>query len=144
MVITLQVGKDVDIYYASDAAKYTGIMNHHYTSGVRIGFANNLTYSIEQNAEAYFAPGRRTPWGIKAGRYECTINIEGLWIDSGAQAFFLKQTLATGALTAFAMGASGTDQAVSFSGCRISSGEVEFDAEGWATNSFEMLALLAK
>jgi len=142
-MVTVQVGKDVNIYYATTAGGYTGLMNHKFASGIRIGFASNLSYDVEHNVETYIAPGRRYGWGIKGGAIEVSVNIEGLWVDSGAQQFFANESLKTTALTAFGLGASGTDNGVVFSGCRLTSISVEFDAEGWATQNVEIPALLA-
>jgi len=140
-MVTVQVGKDVDIYYAT-GTKYHGLAAHYFGSGIRIGFANNVSYDINHNVETYRAPGRRYGWGIKAGGIEVTVNLEGLWVDSGAQQFFHNQAEKTGSLTAFAIGASGTDKGIAFSGCRMGSLGVEFDSEGWCTQTVEIPALL--
>jgi len=138
---TVQVGKDVNIYYAT-GAQYNGLVAHDFASGIRIGFASNFSYDVEHNVEVYSAPGRRYGWGIKAGKIEVTINLEGLWIDSGAQQFFTNESMKSGSLMAFAIGASGTDQGMVFSGCRFTNIGVEFDAEGWATQAVSIPALL--
>ena len=140
-MVSVQVGKDVDIYYATGNS-YNGLVAHKFASGTRIGFANNFSYDIDHGVERYMAPGRRYGWGIKAGGLEVTINLEGLWIDSGAQQFFHNEAERSGALTAFALGASGTDKGIAFSGCRLNSANIEFDSEGWCTQTVEIPALL--
>lgn len=140
-MVTVQVGKDIDVYFAS-GADYNGLVGHKFASGIKVGFANIMSYSIEHNVERYMAPGRRYGWGIKGGGIECEIHLEGLWVDSGAQQFFLNESERSGSLTAFAIGGSGTERGVAFSGCRLGSIDVEFDAEGWATESVDIPALL--
>jgi len=140
-MVTVQVGRDVDLYYAIGNSIH-GLVSHKFGSGIRIGFVNNMTYDIEHNVEKYTAPGRRYGWGIKAGALDVTINLEGLWVDSGAQQLFHNEAEKSGALTAFAIGASGTDKGIAFSGCRMNSVSIEFDSEGWCTQNVEIPALL--
>ncbi len=140
-MVEVQVGKDVTVYY-STGAKYGSLCNHTFASGDAIGFANLMSYTVEENVEVYKGAGRRSGWGIKGGAIECTVHLEGLWVDSGAQQFFINETLKSGALTAFAIGASGTEQGVVFSGCRIGTLDVEFDAEGWCTETVDITALM--
>jgi len=140
MVVVTQVGKDIDIYWAT-GTQYTGLISHKFASGMRIGFANLMSYSVEHNVEKYNAPGRRTPWGQKPGAYDLTIHIEGLWMPTGALNMFQSQSAATGSLKAFALAVSGTNNAIAFSGCQLSTFDVEFDAEGWATETVDIPAL---
>jgi hypothetical protein len=118
-----------------------GLYGHKYASGTRIGFVNNLSYTVEENTEVYHGAGRRYGWGIKGGALDVTVSLDGLWLDSGAQRFFLAETERTGALTAFVLGATGTDRGVTFSGCRVGTLDVEFAADGWATQSVDVIAL---
>lgn len=142
---TVQVGRDLDLYIVtSNGAKFTGLMNHSFASGSKIGLVNVLSATIEHDVQVYHGAGRRHGWGIRAGAYDVTAHLEGLWIDSGAQGFFTSQAMATGALQAFVMGLSGTEQGHVFSGCRMASYELEFDAEGWATNTVDIMALTMK
>lgn len=143
-MVTEQVGKDITVYYATSGAthgKYANLVNHAFASGEAIGFCNIMSYTVEENVEGYMGAGRRYPWGIKAGGLECTVHLEGLWVDSGAQQFFINESARTGALTGFAIGASGTEQGVVFSGCRMGTLDVEFDAEGWCTQTVDITAL---
>ena len=140
-MVTVQVGRDVDVYFAT-GSDYHGLVAHKFGSGIKVGFANNFTYDIDHGTEVYMAPGRRYGWGIKAGGIEVTVHLEGLWVDSGAQQFFHAQGQRSGSLTAFAIGATGTEQGVAFSGCRLSTLGVEFDAEGWCTQDVDITALV--
>ena len=140
-MVTVQVGRDINVYFAS-GSKYHGLAVHKFASGYRIGFANNFSYSVEENVEVYHAPGKREGWGIKPGAYDVTVSLEGLWVDSGAQKFFLAEAKNTGALTAFAMGVTGTAKGVTFSGCRMGTHNAEFTADGWATETVDITALV--
>jgi len=137
----IQVGKDVNVYFAS-GTNYHGLAAHTFASGTIIGFANNFTYDIDHGTEVYMAPGRRYGWGIKGGGIEVTLHLDGLWVDSGAQQFFHNEAERTGSLTAFAIGATGSDKGICFSGCRLSSLGVEFDSEGWCTQTVDIAALV--
>lgn len=140
-MVTIQVGKDVTVYY-STGAKYGSLCGHTFASGDAIGFCNLMSYTVEENVETYKGAGRRYGWGIKGGALEYTVHLEGLWIDSGAQQFFENESERSGALTAFAMGASGAEKGVVFSGCRMGTLDVEFDAEGWCTQTVDIVALM--
>jgi hypothetical protein len=100
-----------------------------------------LSYTINQNVDKYFGLGKREAWGTKEGAYECTAHLEGLWVDSGAQRFFIAQSKATGSLTAFAIGCSGTDRGFAFSGCRVGTFDSEITEDGWATETIDMPAI---
>jgi len=141
-MVTVQVGKDITIYYAS-GTNYHGLAAHIFGSGTRIGFVSNMSYSIEQNVEVYHAPGRRYGWGIKGGAHDVSVHLDGLWVATGALALFTTEANKTGALTAFALGASGTDQGIAFSGCRLGTYDGEFTADGWATEVVDIPALVA-
>jgi len=140
-MVSVQVGQDFDVYYARSGA-IDSLINHKFASGVKIGFVNNLSYTVEHNVEGYAGVGKREPWGMKAGAYGVTMNLEGLWIDSGAQAFFLAQSVVTGALTTFAIAFSGTDKGVAFSGCRVGTYDAEISADGWATSTLDIPAIV--
>ena len=142
---TVQVGRDLDVYIVTSAsAKMTSFLTHRFGSGAKIGLVNTLSISVDHDVQIYHGAGRRQGWGSRAGAYDVTAHLEGLWIDSGAQGFFTSQAFATGALRAFAFGCSGTEQGYVFSGCRMTSYELEFDAEGWATNSMDITTLVMK
>ncbi len=144
-MVTVQVGKDVTVYFATSGAGdgvYSSLVNHTFASGVPIGFCNRMSYTAEGNVEVYRGAGRRYGWGIKGGALDYTIHLEGLWVDSGAQRFFANESARSGALTPLAIGASGLEQGIVFSGCRMGTLEVEFDAEGWATQTVDIPALM--
>ena len=138
---TYQVGADVTVYWAT-GSDYGSLCNHAFGSGTALGCANIMSYTVEEGTEGYYGAGRRYPWGIKGGQIEVTVHLEGLWIDENAWQFWENQAEATGALTAFAIGATGSTKGVVFSGCRLGSFEVEFDAEGWCTETVDIPALL--
>lgn len=142
-MVSVQVGQDFDVYWAT-GTKINGLVGHKFASGTKIGFVNNLSYTIEHNVEGYQGVGKREPWGMKAGAYGVTMSLEGLWIDSGAQSFYLAQTLVTGALTVFSIAFSGTDKGVSFSGCRVGTYDAEISADGWATNTVDIPAIVVR
>jgi len=142
---TVQVGKDVTVYYATSGTThgvYKSLVNHTFASGEAIGFCNLMSYTVEGNVEVYKGAGRRYGWGIKGGAVECTVHLEGLWVDSGSQQFFINESERSGALTGFAIGASGDDRGTVFSGCRVATLDVEFDAEGWCTETVDIIALM--
>jgi hypothetical protein len=141
-MVSVQVGQDFNVYYTSTAADINGLVGHKFASGTLIGFVNNLSYTVEHNVEGYGGVGKREPWGIKEGAYGVTINLEGLWIDSGAQSFFLAQSMVSGALTPFAIAFSGTDKGVAFSGCRVGTFDAEISADGWATSTVDIPAIV--
>ena len=141
-MVEVQVGKDVTVYYSATTANYAGLVNHTFASGQPIGFCNLMSYTVEENVETYKGAGRRYGWGIKGGALEYTVHLEGLWVDSGAQQFFMNEAARSGSLTGFAIGASGTEQGVVFSGCRMGTLDVEFDAEGWCTETVDIVALM--
>ena len=144
-MVTVQVGKDVTVYFATTGVShgvYASLAAHKFTDGEALGFCNIMSYTVEQNVETYKGAGRRYGWGIKGGALEYTVHLEGLWVDSGAQQFFINESERSGALSAFALGASGTEQGVVFSGCRMGTLDVEFDAEGWCTETVDIVALM--
>ena len=142
---TVQVGRDLDIYIvSSNSAAMTSFLTHEFGSGAKIGLVNTLSVTIDHDVQIYRGAGRRHGWGSRAGAYDVTAHLEGLWIDSGAQGFFTSQALATGALRGFSLGCSGTEQGYVFSGCRMGTYELSFDAEGWATNTIDVTALTMK
>jgi len=141
-MVTTQVGKDVTVYYSATTAKYGSLCRHTFASGDALGFCNLMSYTAEGSVEVYRGAGRRYGWGIKGGALEYTVHLEGLWVDSGAQQFFINESQRSGALTAFAIGASGTEQGVVFSGCRMGTLDIEFDAEGWCTQTVDIVALM--
>lgn len=140
---TTQVGQDLTVYYAT-GGEIASFVNHQFASGSKIGLVNLMSYTAEHNVEVYYGAGKREGWGIKAGQYSLTAHLEGLWIDSGAQKFFLGEAEKTGALTAFALGASGTEKGIVFSGCRQGTFDAEFSADGWATQTVDIPALVFK
>lgn len=142
-MVSVQVGRDVTLYYAT-GSKYSPLYRHKYASGVAVGFVNNVSYTVEENVEGYYGAGRRIPWGVKPGRKETTVHLEGLWVDSGAIQFFLNQAEISGNVASFGLGVSGTDRGISFSGCRLTTTNIEFDAEGWATTRIDVPAILAE
>ena len=139
-MVTVQVGRDFDVYWAT-GSKMHGLCAHVFASGTPIGFVSTLSYTIEQNVDRYFGVGKREAWGTKEGAYEATAHFEGLWIDSGAQRFFLNQSMVTGALTVFAIGCSGTDKGIAFSGCRTGTYDAELSNDGWATTTVDVPAI---
>ena len=144
---TVQVGRDLDVYYANVGADITAMVKHIFASAAKIGLVNTLSMTVDHDVQVYHGAGKREGWGIRAGAYDVTAYLEGLWLDSGAQGFFMSQSMgvgATGALTPFAIGFSGLEKGIVFSGCRMNSWELEFDAEGWATNTIDIIALVAK
>lgn len=141
-MVTVQVGRDITIYYAT-GVKYGGLFRHKFASGSAIGFANVLSYTVEENVEGYKGVGRRIPYIMKPGSKETTIHIEGLWIDSGAMLMFLQQSQVSGNIASFGLGASGTDMGVAFSGCRLTTTNIEFNSEGWATEKIDIPCILA-
>ena len=140
-MVTVQVGRDITIYYAT-GAKYGSLYRHKFASGSAIGFANLLSYTVEENVEGYKGVGRRIPYIMKPGAKETTIHLEGLWVDSGAMQLFLNQAEISGNVISFAMGASGTDRGVGMSGCRLTTTNIEFNAEGWATAKVDIPCIL--
>jgi len=142
-MVSVQVGQDMIVYFQT-GTNIASLVNHQFASGIRVGLVNNLTYTAEHNVEVYYGAGKREGWGIKAGRYDLTTHLEGLWIDSGAHSFFLGESSKTGALTAFALGFSGSDKGVVFSGCRVGTFDVNFDSDGWATDTIDIPALVIK
>jgi hypothetical protein len=141
--MSVQVGRDFTVYYATGGDAH-GLYEHDFASGIQIGHVNLLSYTAEQNVEVYHGVGKREGWGIKAGAYDVTAHLEGLWIDSGAVQFFIGETTDTGALTSFAIGFSGTDRGMTFSGCRVGTFDAEINAEGWATATVDIPALTLK
>lgn len=139
-MVTVQVGRDFSVYWAT-GSKIHGLCAHYFASGQAIGFVSNLSYTIEQNVDKYHGLGKREPWGIKEGAYDATAHLEGLWVDSGAQKFFIRQSKATGALTVFAIGCSGSDVGVAFSGCRVGTFDSELTNDGWATETIDIPAI---
>lgn len=137
---TVQVGRDFTVYYAT-GTDISPLYGHDFASGTQIGLVNLLSYTTEHNVEVYHAVGKREGWGIKAGAYDVTAHLEGLWIDSGAMGFFIGETSDTGALTAFCLAFSGTAKGLAFSGCRLGTFDAEINAEGWATATVDIPAL---
>lgn len=138
---TVQVGRDFTIYYAT-GSKIHGLFGHKFASGTRIGFLNNLSYTAEHNTEVYHGVGKREGWGIKEGALDVTLHLEGLWIDSGAHTFFLNQSERSGALTAFAIGFSGSDRGLAASGARLGTLDVDISSDGWATKTVDIPVLV--
>ena len=140
-MVSVQVGQDFDVYWAT-GSKQASLVGHVFASGDKVGFVNLLSYTVEHNVEGYHGTGKREPWGMKAGAYDVTAHLEGLWIDSGAQSFFLGQQSETGALTTFCIGFSGSDKGLAFSGCRTGTIDAEITADGWATNTVDVPAIV--
>ena len=138
---TYQVGADIIVYWATGTS-YGNLVNHAFASGTPIGCCNMMTYSIEENVEAYYGAGKRYAQAMKGGQIEVTVHLEGLWVDSGIQRFFENEAERSGAMTGFAIGATGTGKGVVFSGCRLSTFDVEFDAEGWCSETIDIPAIL--
>jgi len=138
---TVQVGRDFTVYYA-EGDDIHGLVGHDFASGTQIGLVNVLSYTQEHNVDVYHGVGKREGWGIKAGAYDVSAHLEGLWIDSGALGFFMDQSLVTGALTPFAIAFSGTDRGIAFSGCRLGTYDAEINSDGWATNTVDIPALV--
>jgi len=134
------VGRDFTLYWAT-GTDADPLYRKVFASGTPFGLVNRLTYTVDEGTEAYRGAGRRTPWGIKPGAKEITITLEGLWVDSGIQGFFLNQSKSTGALTSFVLGASGTDTSITFSGCYLTSFEGSIESDGWVTGTIELLAI---
>ena len=125
---TIQVGRDFTLYWATGSDRGS-LYSKKFASGTAIGLVNNLSYTVDEGTEAYHGAGKREPWGIKAGAKGLTVHLEGLWVDSGIQAFFLAQAKSTGGLTSFALGASGTDKSITFSGCRLNTFDANIESE---------------
>ena len=142
MGTTVQVGRDFGVYWTSGANDVHGLCAHKFASGAKMGLVNVLSYTVEHNTEVYHGAGRRQGWGIKAGAYDLTVHLEGLWLDSGSKAFFQKEVAKTGALAAFAIAFSGTEKGIAFSGCRLGTFEFEVNADGWATETVDIPALV--
>ena len=138
---TIQVGRDFTLYWAT-GADAGALYRKAFTSGTAIGLVNNLSYTVEEGTESYHGAGKREAWGIKAGAKDITVHLEGLWVDSGIQEFFLDQAKSVVGLTPFALGASGTDKSITFSGCRMSTFDGNIDSEGWATETVDLVAIL--
>lgn len=139
-----QVGQDFTIFWAT-GTEGAYLYGGGYTSGAQVGLVGTLSYSVDPGTEAYHGAGKREPWGIRSGPLDITVHLENLWIDSGVQGFLMDQAEATGALVSFALLASGSETKIAFSGCKLDSFDGEFDAEGWATETVDLLAMgLAK
>jgi len=72
------------------------------------------------------------------GPKDISVTLDGLWIDSGARAFFMDEVEKTGAQTGFTLGASGTDRAIAFSACKIISFDGDFSADDWLRQTVEI------
>jgi len=138
---TVHVGRDFTLYWAS-GADGDSLYRKVFASGTPIGLVNVLGYTQEEGTASYHGAGKREPWGIKAGAKDLTVHLEGLWVDSGIQQFFLNEAKATGALTSFVLGASGVDTSITFSGCRLNTFDANIDSEGWATETVDLIAIL--
>ena len=135
MVNNVQVGRNWSVYFHPSA---NAPVSRLWASGDKIGYVDSASYSIDEGTESYFGAGQRWPYGIVPGPMDITVTLDGLWIDSGAQQFFLNQAEISGALTPFWVGVSGTDRALAFSGCQIASLDGDIPAEGWTTLSVEL------
>ena len=131
---TIQVGKDWSVYFHRSTS---AAVSRLWASGKKIGFAD-VSYSVDEGTEKYFGAGQRWPYGIVEGPKDITVTLESLWIDSGAQQFFLNQSEVSGALTPFWLGVSGTDRALAFSGCKMNSLDGDLPADGWTMQSMEI------
>jgi len=138
---TVQVGRDMTVYYQT-GAKIVNLGHHAFASGITVGLVNNLSYTVEHNVEVYHGAGKREGWGIKAGALDVTAHLDGLWLDSGAHQFFIDESAKSGALLAFAIGFSGSDKGVVFSGCRMGTFDVTISSDGWVTDGIDITALL--
>jgi len=142
MGTTVQVGQDFTVYWATGTKLHGLVNSHDFASGMKIGHVNNLSYTVEHNVDVYHAVGKREGWGIKAGAYDVTVDMDGLWIDSGAQGWFLGQSIETGALMAFGIAFSGSEKGIGFSGCRLGTYDAEIASDGWATSTVSVPALV--
>jgi len=138
---TVQVGRDFTLYWAT-GSDMGALYKKTFSSGTAIGLVNNLSYTVEEGTEVYHGAGKREAWGIKAGAKDVTVHLEGLWVDSGIQKFFLNEIKSSGNLTSFVLGASGTDKSITFSGCRLGTFDANIDADGWATETIDLLAIM--
>jgi len=133
--MSVQTGKDVEVYY------HNGAFADLFASGTLIGLAETATWSMDEGLEEYHGAGKRLPWGIAPGPKSVTLTLEGLWVESGAQKFFMDEIVKSGATNQFHVGISGLDRAFKFSGCYIESLDQDNAADDWSTFSVDLRAL---
>jgi len=143
MATIVQVGKDFTVFWTT-GSQMGSLYSGNIASGAKVGLVGTLSYTADLGTESYHGAGKREPWGIEGGPIDVTVHLDSLWIDSGAQGFLIDQTEATGGLTSFVLLASGSETKIAFSGCKLDSFDGEFDAEGWATETLDLLAITLK
>lgn len=133
MAVT-QVGKDMTVFV------YSGVFTNLFASGWKAGLVETASWSVDEGVERYYGAGNRLAQAIVPGPKSISLTLDGLYIDSGAQQYFLGQIEITGTNDIFHVGISGTDRAFRFSGCQIESLDQDNSADGWSRLSVDLAA----
>jgi len=133
--MSVQVGKDLVVFFRS------GAFSNLFASGMKVGLVDTATWSVDEGLEEYHGAGQRLPQAIVEGPKSITLSLDGLYLVSGAQEFFLNQIKQSAGSDMFHIALSGIDSAVKFSGCKIESLDQENTADGWSRLSVDIRAL---
>jgi len=114
---------------------YRGWNAKIYKDGTLLGYAQSVTFDIENNLEAYYEIGSRTPVDLVEGNQEVTGTIERLWVDTT-----LLSLVSGSTLTEFTIDVYVGTMKVKMEGCKTETGSIDVPQDGEIRGSYDFRA----